>query len=434
VPQKSLHLVNNGISLMLTDIDLKRMFRSSIRRGTGEAYLLINKYPDINFSNEIIKACLKNFAYDGQCESSRAQYLFGLILLCDQRKIRLKVLTAVATEQNDTWSLTQLFDLAKLFAMQGDTEARQLIYDRFYVKPINGSDWVGYTEIVDLDGLDGLLFIADKIGRSLEKNPDDWQDNSIIAYFEQMYPDTDAMAALNEVAEGNPHIRRYLKNVEKTENERIVNPRIPFDNIVDEVLKSKRRFIRKEVSDEELDLLAQRLLTEKSEKDIEKLLFVFTKFKFPLDSRLILDIAKRKSTKNKKLVDLAILALRLITGDEIRAFSLAEANKTKYPASLLRILKSNYSDGDDKILSHFAEIAVNEDDIESLAISYVDIYETNKTAECKQPIEVIYGKLTCAIHRRDLVKILQASNVLSDQIKEEIKFDCDEETRRLAYV
>ena len=63
---------------MLTNIDLKRMFRSSIRRGTGEAYLLINKYPGINFSNEIIKACAKNFAYDGQCESSRAPYLFNL--------------------------------------------------------------------------------------------------------------------------------------------------------------------------------------------------------------------------------------------------------------------------------------------------------------------------------------------------------------------
>ena len=147
-----------------------------------------------------------------------------------------------------------------------------------------------------------------------------------------------------------------------------------------------------------------------------------------------MDIARRKSTKNKKLVDLAFLVLRLITGEKIRVFSLAEANKTKYPASLLRILKSNYRDGDDEILSHFAEMAVNEDDIESLAISYVDIYETNKTAECKKPIEILYGKLTCAIHRHDLVKILQASNVLSDQIKEEIKFDCDEETRRLAYV
>lgn len=420
--------------MTLADIDLKRMFRSSIRRGTGEAYLLINNYPAINFSNEIIKACVKNFAYDGQCESSRAAYLFDLILLSNQKKIRSKVLNALVTEQKDTWSLTQLFDLAKLFAMRGDLEAKQAIYNRFYVNPINGSDWAGYAEIIDLDGLDGLLFIANKIGKSLENFPDDWQDNSIITYFQQKHPDIDALAALKEVAEGNPHILLYLKNIETTENGRVINPRISFDNIVDEVLKSKRRFIRKEVSDEELDLLAQRLLTEKNEKDIEKLLFIFTKFKFPLDIQLILDIAKRKSTKSKKIGDLGILALRLIASDEIRAFALAEANKTKYPASLLRILKSNYRDGDYKTLRRFAEAAVNEDDIESLAVSYVDIYETNKTVECKQPIEAIYGKLTCAIHRHDLVKILQASNVLSDQISEEIKFDCDEETRRLAFV
>ena len=164
--------------------------------------------------------------------------------------------------------------------MRGDLEAKQAIYDRFYINPINGSDWAGYEQIIDLGGLDGLLFIANKVGKVLENSPDNWQDNSVIAYFQQRHSDIDAMAVLNEVAKGNPHILRYLKNVEKTENERIVNPRIPFDNIVDEVLKSKRRFIRKEVSDEELDLLAKRLLTEKNEKDIEKLLFVFTKFKF----------------------------------------------------------------------------------------------------------------------------------------------------------
>jgi len=66
-----------------------------------------------------------------------------------------------------------------------------------------------------------------------------------------------------------------------------------------------------------------------------------------------------------------------------------------------------------------------------LAISYIDIYRSNKTPDCKQPLEAIYDKLTCAIHRKDVLELLIENNVLSDQIKKEIRFDCDEDTRQL---
>ena len=409
------------------------MFRSSIRRGTGEAYLLINKHKGIDFSDEIIKACLKNFAYDGQCESSRAGYLFELILLSNQRKIRSKILHALATEQKHTWALTQLFDLAKLFALQGDHEAKQAIYGRFFTNPIDGSDWVGYSEIIDLDGLDGLLFIADKFGKGLQANPDDWHDDMAINYFKENNPDVDPIKALAQAAKANLNIQRYLNSIEQTLNAKSAKSRPVYQNIVDEVLQSNRRFIKNDVSEADLTLLAQQLLTEKNIANKEKLLFVFTKHRFPLNGMFILDIARTRSTKYKRMVDLAIMALRLIHGKEIRDFSITEAYKTKQPANVLRILKSNYQNGDDKILTHFALAAVTDDDIESLAISYTDIYETNKTPECREPLEAMYNKLTCAIHRYDVVKILMENNALSDKIKQEIRFDCNEEIRKLAH-
>ncbi len=140
---------------------IKKNFRNSIRRGTGEVHLIMVDNPDLDFSNDIIKACCRNFAFDGQCENSRGVYLSELILLAKKKdKIRNAILRALATESNDTWTLTQLFDLAKIFAQNNDVEARNAIYDRFFNSPIGGSDWVGYSEILDLDGLDGLKFIA----------------------------------------------------------------------------------------------------------------------------------------------------------------------------------------------------------------------------------------------------------------------------------
>ena len=62
-------------ALLMTDTaNIKRQFRNSLKRGTGEAYLLLKDNPNIDFSNHIIQGALKIYAYDGQSEGNRAQY------------------------------------------------------------------------------------------------------------------------------------------------------------------------------------------------------------------------------------------------------------------------------------------------------------------------------------------------------------------------
>ena len=123
---------------------LKRQFLHALKRGTGEVYLIVKEHPEIDFSNQIIQGALNIFAYDGQCEGDRATYIFDIISISKQKdKIRKAVLQGLAREQDDTWNLTHLFALAKLFAQQNDTEAKQAIYDRFLNNPIAGADWAG---------------------------------------------------------------------------------------------------------------------------------------------------------------------------------------------------------------------------------------------------------------------------------------------------
>ena len=87
--------------------NIKRQYLNSLKCGTGEAYLIAKENPNIDFSPYIIKGALRNYAYDGQSEDSRAQYIFDLISLSNKKeKIRKVVLNGLATEQNDTWSLT----------------------------------------------------------------------------------------------------------------------------------------------------------------------------------------------------------------------------------------------------------------------------------------------------------------------------------------
>lgn len=76
---------------MTDTANIKRQFLNSLERGTGEAYLIAKNNSDIDFSNQIIKGALNIFAYDGQCEGNRAQYIFDIISLSKQKsKIRMK--------------------------------------------------------------------------------------------------------------------------------------------------------------------------------------------------------------------------------------------------------------------------------------------------------------------------------------------------------
>ena len=202
---------------MTDTANIKRQFLSSLKRGTGEAYLIVKNNPKIDFSNLIIKGALNIYAYDGQSEGDRAKYIFDIISISKQKeKIRKSVLQGLATEQENTWNLTHLFAIVKLYAEQNDTEAKEAVYDRFLNHPIEHSDWVGAYEILELDGLNGLFYIAEKFGKYIEQNPDDWQEDWIIKCFQKENKNIKVYEELKKKAKTNKFIHIYLDNIKRT--------------------------------------------------------------------------------------------------------------------------------------------------------------------------------------------------------------------------
>jgi len=420
----------------MTDIKtIQQRFKSSIIRGTGEAHLLMLENPGVDFYSSIIKASIKNYAYDGQCESSRAEYLFEFISRSSKKgEIRKAILKALATDQKDTWTLTQLLDLAKIFALEGDHEAKQSIYHRFLNNPSPRASWAGISEIIELDGLDGLIVIANKIGSVLAEDPDDWQDYYYIKRFQENNPNIKVMEELEKEAESNPFIDLFLKDVKLNQAENKVYKRetIIYDNVIEEVLLIKKmQFIHRKFDSDELNLIAQRLIIEKNSNKLEKLLNIFTKNKFPLDSGFILNLAANGHKRRNKISEIAINALQFLEGENIRNFALEQMERSKCPEKFTIILRANYKKGDDKLLTELASKIKNEHALELLMINYLAIYETNWTKDCRGPLEAIYEKSTCGIHRTDLVGTLIENNALSEKLKNEIQFDCHPETRKL---
>ncbi|MCP9748836.1 hypothetical protein [Lacihabitans sp. CS3-21] len=422
---------------MKTDTtDIKRLFLNSLKRGTGEAYLIVRDNPNIDFSTQIIKGALNIFAYDGQSEGSRGKYIFDIISIVKQKdKIRKAILKGLATEKNDTWSLTHLFDLTKLYAQQGDNEARQAIYNRFLNEPIEGSDWVGYSEILELDGLKGLLFIAEKFGRHIEQNPEDWQDDSIIRHFQEENKELKVKEELEKASKKNSFIKLYLDTITKTKNEhkKHKQEKIEFNSIIEEIINSRFLSLRrqKNLTENEILEIATQLLKEKNKSNFEKLLYIFYDYKFPFQSEFILKLAKQKKNTKNRINEFAIYALQHLKSEEIRQFALDKIQKSKRPFDYLEILISNYSKGDFRILCDIANKFNDEHIIENLAGIYTEIYKANKTTECKEPLEILYNKMNCGIHRNGIIEVLIENKVISDKIKKEIPFDSFLETREL---
>lgn len=422
---------------------LQQQFRSSIRRGTGEAHLILQRHPATDFSDEIINAAIWNYAYDAQSEGSRAIYIAELMALSQhQQKIRNAILTGLATEENDTWALVQLFDLAKILAQKGDQEARQAIYNRFYTKIIAGSDWCGYTDILELDGFEGLQFIATTIGKAMEKDPSIWEDKMIINHFQMDHPEMNAWPALEDASQNNRFIKIYLEKITATENRREQhqqeNPRPEINyTTVAEKIKSKATIpVRyggaKQLSATDLKKLADDFLQETDRLKQEKYCRIFAQVKYPYDNyQPLLALAKSNYLKTDRLVEFAAGALKYFTGPDIRQFALDQLNQNQTPYRYLDLLVANYKEGDNQLLTNIALAFNDEDDIHAITDGYTDIYAANPTKECKEPLEVLYSKLTCGVCRGIILRRLIDNNVLSEQLKQEMQFDSYLDNRAL---
>ena len=419
-------------------MSIKQKFKSAIRRGTGETHILVKENPAVDFSKEIIEAALFDFSYDQQCEPSRDFYIAELIELSTQKdKILPIIYKALKTESDDDWSIEQLFDIAVIYAKQGDERAKKAVYKSYYKYAIGGSDWCGQKAVVEIDGLEGLKFVAETKGKVLAENPDKLEDSFFVDNFQEENPQIDVYGELRKFAENNSHIKTYLEMIEsrKFSVRKPTKKTYDYEFIKDAIDNDKNTFLSpfalQELAKKDLEKLANDFLKETKKKKQAQYLRLFARVKFPLDYQHILEIAEFTKTDRFSLKFFAIEALSFFKPSDVRDFAIRNLHSFGSSYNYAELLVKNYQKGDWKLLKRVAEENKNKDVIHQLACSYIDIYKANPSKECKEPLEVIYDKTTCGIHRTDLVKLLIENDVLSDKIKNEIQFDCSEETREL---
>jgi len=417
---------------------IKQQFKRSIKCGTGEAYFILKKNPTINFNKIILDAAKNNYAYDGQSEGNRAEYIVRLIDLCNQKEeIETELIKELNRTNDYTWNVDQLFGINAIFAKRGNDKAKKAIYKR-YRKNKFESDWLGQEEIVHLDGFDGLKIIAETRGKSLEKNKDDWEDSFFVDWFQEENPKLEVYKELKKTARRNKFIKEYLQTIlknkkkSKTKTKRV---RITYKQVSKNIDQIKTvpispRGIR-ELTELEIKKLANDFLIESNPEKQEKYLRIFSRRKYPFDYKPILEIAKGKNKKNTRIVEFACESLKYFQGKDIRQFALEKLELTNKPSDYLYLLVSNYENGDAKLLSKISAKHKNQDVVHDLVYGLIEIYKNNEVKECRKPLELIYSKMTCGIHRHELLEIMHNNNAITKRIFKELEFDSYDEINKL---
>ncbi len=389
---------------------IQQQFFHSLKLGTGEAYLILKQNLNIDFSNLIIKGATTTFTYDRQFEGSRASYIFRLIQKSKQReKIIKAVLKKLKTQKHDYYGLDQLCDLAVFFYKSGYREAKTVLYDRFEKGSLADFILCGQSQVMEVGGIEGVLKVAEAIGKDLLADPEDYEDSWRIDEFQKKHKSISVYTVLEQASQNNPAIKTYYDSILK--HKRTVYRRKKQSRFTYETLKERMEknifYVSKEnasqLSTEEVEKLATELLNETDPKQQELYLHFFTERKFPFDFNYLLKIATSKPRKKTRLTNLALESLKHFRADEIRQLALEKLGTAKNPAHYLYLLVSNYQNGDYQLLCEVANRSDDYDYIHSLVSGFIEIYRNNPTTECKEPLELIYNKMNCGIHRKSIV-------------------------------
>ena len=416
--------------------NIRSEFFNSIICGTGRAFTILKENLNIDFSDLIINAAIYNYAYDAQCEGSRANYIFQFIKKSKQKdKIIKTVLKKLTTKKDNGYGLTQTVDLAILFYKSGYENARTAILKRLETDYIDGSDMSREIQITAFFGVEGLLKIAEIHGKRIFEDNEIIEDSYVVDNFQKENKSLDVYQILKNESESNQYIRKYLDTI-------LANKFKPFrrkkkKKLTYEILKKRIEnenhiFILSQANDlsnEEVERLANDFLKEKRhDKQISYLRF-FSQRQFPFDYQPILKIANRR--KEDLLTENALVALSLFAGKDIRELAINKIQTLKNPCNYLVLLKNNYKENDYKMLLEIINRSDNYDFIHSLNYGIRETYQSNSTTECKEPLELMYKKMNCSICRQDIVNILSENNVLPDNILNELQYDNDEEIRKI---
>lgn len=443
----------------------REQFRNALRKGLGRAVLHARRHGLAGLEEDVLQACLRTQAYDPQCNAKRAEYLFFLIDLATDRdffrKPILQALVAAPSEAsernnwNDFWHADQLFDLALIFAKRGDEEARQRMYQRFD-QQVAEDHWLGEEQIIELDGIDGLVHMASVIGDGWKRGVRRLDEAFLLRGLAEHYGKEVVLSALIGAAETDPNVKAFLETAEsgwldfgdpQTASVR-VPPAFTLKSILARVETAATEYsgqyfhFGRIASEEDLELVFNRLLQETRPEQLMRYLWIFGRRSMPRLERRILELAETPSQiiqprpqgkPGPHLQIAAIMALAHLQDPAIRDLGIRLLLEQPHMVQwgVIDLFKKNYQAGDIKPIM----TVLPTEEVEAIhwaGHELTDLAEAQDLPELTGAMLWVYDRTPCSTCRQAAFTALVRWNRAPAEMLAEARWDCDAQTRQLA--
>lgn len=423
-------------------------FTNALEKGLGRAYLYVEKNGDESVRDQLLHFCLINPSYDPQCEKSRAEWLMSLINLSKNKDFYTPKIIAALSASSEFWDVSQLYNLCQLFAQQGDESTKLAIYEKFDTQEFNES-YMGGEEIIQIDGLEGLLHIANVIGERLLKENDYWDDEILYCKACEMFSKETSDEFLERHAKENRFVTAYLDELKKhkekgkSQDSRSYIERFrdeyPIDRILDDVNNAKGKypnfFMRfgKNATEDEIEKIFNLLITETNKEKLIRYLWIFQRRELPQLPQSIADLA---FSNDPEIQDAAISTLANLSASSIRdiAINLSGNDNPEVALKAIELFANSYQAGDSKYIEPLLSHIENKDILHWVCMDAIKLFEKHPLIELINTMLWVYENTPCTHCRNWTVRLLVEKGWLPEKQLNECLYDCVEDTRELAKV
>jgi hypothetical protein len=412
-------------------------FSDALQKGKGRVVLYLREYGAAESQDEILQACLHNLTYDAQSEGSRAEWLMSLIDISSNEDFFRKPILEALTHSTDIWEVNQLMNLALAFARRGFSEGRRVIYEKFDKQEFDES-WLGGKQIMTMDGVMGMLHVAEVIGKRMVRNPEFWEDGLFSEACHRLGKEV-MMTAFQEHAEKSVNVKAYLDTATKGRTGNYPSPRgiQTLEKILEDIEAASGEYpghyvqFGKRADAKDLDVVFARLLSEARRDQLLRCLWVFLRRAMPILDTRLLQLAE---SEDEKLQRAAIVALAQMQDPSIRvlAIRLLGEHPKVITREAITLFNRNYVSGDHEVIENALFVPEDKETTHNIGYGILALTKSQKGAELTKLLEWVYENTPCSICRRNALKGLLERNRASDSMLVESVWDCCEETRTLA--
>jgi hypothetical protein len=400
-----------------------------------------------------LDAALRCPVFDAQCEDNRAAWIAELVDAANMRDEVLEGLRIpLADDEARFWDRNHRCGMLKELAVRGVAGAREFLYNSVRCEA-EFADVVGWEEVIDLDGVDGLLFVCRTLGRHLKQAPDFWVDELPMAFLDERLGEGAAEAALTAAAATDDDLAAYLEalrspagaeglgchEVPLTLDSSRRTAAVPrFDATATEVIAAARgettdRFYwlttwARQAPEDAVAAVFQSLLEEPALECKARLLRTFVRTAPPsYDPRLLAML----DSAHAEVRWLTARALSHLAHPDIRRAAFRKLERQELGEGAVRLLKHSQAAGDLSRVAQLLRPLSGDSDTHSLVYDVLEVVKANTAPDATDALIFVYEQSPCSNCRHDAVEHLVSLETLPAWIEEEARFDALEETRAL---